>query len=54
MPVIVPYVYEEHWTELVKDTDELKSLLPIMIGWPPDGWVVEELNKKPYDQISLF
>ena len=54
MPVIVPDGYEEHWTELVKDTDELKGLLPIMIGWPPDGWVVEELNKKPYDQISLF
>ena len=54
MPVIVPDGYEERWTEQVKDTDELKGLLPIMIGWPPDGWVVEELNKKPYDQISLF
>ena len=54
MPVIVPDGYEERWTEQVKDTDELKGLLPIMIGWPPDGWVVEEVNKKSTDQMSLF
>ena len=54
MPVVVPDGYEEQWTEQVKDADELKGLLPIMIGWPPAGWVVEEVNKKPSDQMSLF
>ena len=54
MPVIVPDGYEEQWTEQVKDADELKGLLPIMTGWSPDGWVVEEAIKKPTDQMSLF
>ena len=54
MPVVVPDGYEEQWTEQVKDEDELKGLLPIRIGWPPDGWVVEEVNKKSSDQMSLF
>ena len=54
MPVVVPDGYEEQWTEQVKDADELKGLLPIMTGWSPDGWVVEEAIKKPTDQMSLF
>ena len=54
MPVIVPNGYEEQWTEQVKDTDELKGLLPIMLGWSPDGWLVEDLEKKETDQMSLF
>jgi len=54
MPVIVPDGYEEQWTEHVKDLDELKGLLPMMMGWSPDGWVVEEVNKKPAAQMSLF
>ncbi len=54
MPVVVPEEYEEQWIEQVKDADDLKSLLPIMMGWSPDGWVVEDLKKKETDQISLF
>ena len=54
MPVIVPDGYEEQWTDQVKDADELRGLLPIMMGWSPEGWVVEEINRKPIDQISLF
>ena len=54
MPVVVPIGYEEQWTEPVKDTNELKGLIPIMIGWSTDGWVVEEVNKKTADQMSLF
>ena len=54
MPVIVPDGYEEQWTEQVKDDDELKGLLPIMMGWSPEGWVVEDAIKKPSDQMSLF
>ena len=54
MPVIVPDGYEEQWTEPVKDADELRGLLPIMMGWSPDGWVVEEISRKPIDQMSLF
>jgi len=54
MPVVIPDRYEEQWTEQIKDTNQLKDLLPIMMGWSPDGWVVEEANKKPSDQMSLF
>ena len=45
MPVVIPEKYEEQWTEQVKDIDELKGLLPIMMGWSPDGWMAEEVVK---------
>ena len=54
MPVVVPNGLEEKWTEQVKDTVELNDLLPIMMGWSPDGWLVEHLDKKETNQISLF
>ena len=54
MPVVVPKEYEGKWIEKVKDADDLKGLIPIMMGWSPDGWVVEDLKKKETDQISLF
>ena len=54
MPVVIPDGYEEQWTEQVKDADKLKGLLPIMMGWSPNGWVVEEVNKKSTNQMSLF
>ena len=54
MPVIIPNGYEEEWTEQVKDTNKLKVLIPIMKCWSPDGWVVEEINKKSNFQMSLF
>jgi len=54
MPIVVPNGYEEQWTEQVKDADELKGLLPFMRSWSPEGWVVEEITKKPTDQMSLF
>ena len=54
MPVVVPQGYEEQWTEQVKDNVELNGLLPIMMGWSTDGWVVEDLKKKETDQMSLF
>ena len=54
MPVIVPNGYEEQWTEQVKDSYELEGLLPIMMGWSPDGWLSEEVNEKQTDQMSLF
>jgi len=54
MPVIVPNGYEEQWTEQVKDADELKGLFAIMMGWSPDGWLVEDLYKIETDQMSLF
>jgi len=54
MPVIVPYGYEEQWTEQIKDTDELKGLLLIMLPWSPDGWLVEDVEKKETGQMSLF
>ena len=54
MPVVIPDGYEEKWTEQVKDYDELKVLLPLMMCWSPEGWLSEDLNKKQTNQISLF
>tara|TARA_B100000963_G_scaffold78508_1_gene66511 strand:+ start:6447 stop:7085 length:639 start_codon:yes stop_codon:yes gene_type:complete len=54
MPVVVPDGYEEQWTEHVKDAAELKGLIPIMMGWSPDGWVLEKINKKLNNQMTLF
>ena len=54
MPVVVPDGYEEIWTEQIKDKDELKGLIPIIMGWSPTGWIVEEVNKKSINQMSLF
>ena len=54
MPVVVPNGYEEQWTERVKDSNELKGLVPIMKGWSPEGWVSELINEKQTDQMSLF
>ena len=54
MPVVVPSGYEEQWTGQIKDDYELKDLLPMMMGWSPNGWVVEEVNKKYPDQMCLF
>ncbi len=54
MPVVVPNGYEELWTAQVKDSDELKRLVPIMMNWSTDGWLVEKVNKKSTDQMSLF
>ena len=54
MPVVVPNGHEEKWTKPIVDADELKGLLKIMIGWSPDGWIVEDINKKETDQMNLF
>ena len=54
MPVVVPNGYEKQWTEQVKDSDELKGLLPIMMGWTSNGWVIEDITKKQTDQMSFF
>ena len=54
MPVIIPEGIEEQWTENVKDNDELKGLFPIMMGWSPEDWLIEEINKSPTSQLNLF
>ena len=54
MPGVVPNGFEEQWTEQVKDTVELNGLFPIMKGWSPDVWLVENFNKKETNQMSLF
>ena len=38
----------------VKDVDYLKGLFPIMIGWSPIGWLVEDVKKNEIAQMSLF
>ena len=54
MPVIIPNGIEKQWTEDVKDSDALKGLIPILMGWSPEDWMIEELNKSPTSQMSLF
>ena len=52
---ILPLFPSSEFMDFVEeDTDELKGLLPIMIGWSPDGWMVEDINKKKCDQMRLF
>jgi len=54
MPVVIPEGIEEQWTENIKDNDELNGLFPLIMGWSPDDWLIEELNKSPTSQLSLF
>ena len=54
MPVVVPVGYEEQWIKQVKDAHELKSLQLDTRSWSPNGWVIEKVDKKPIDQMSLF
>ena len=54
MPVIVPNGFEEQWIEQIKNVHELKDLFPIIMGWSPEGWLVEDFKKKRIDQMSLF
>ena len=54
MPVIIPDGFEEHWTEQVKDSSELKGLFPIMRGWSSSGWILEEINKNNSNQMNLL
>ena len=54
MPVVIPHGIEEIWTENINNLDELKGLIPIMMGWSPEGWLVEELNDSSTRQINLF
>ena len=54
MPVVVPNGYEEEWTEQLKETDKLKDLSSIFLGWSHEGWICEKVNDKPADQLTLF
>ena len=54
MPVIVPNGIEKKWTENIKNKDELKGLIPIMVGWSPRDWLIEELKKPRTKQLSFF
>ena len=54
MPVVIPNGLEEQWTDNNKDSRELKGLISLVKGWSPEGWLLEDLNKKPINQMSLF
>ena len=54
MPVIIPNKLEEDWISPVKNVSELKALEPMLIGWNPDEWIAEPINKPPLSQMSLF
>ena len=54
MPVVVPDGYEEEWTEHVKNADELKGLIAMMMGWSKSSWTIEEINEKATNQMNLF
>ena len=46
--------FKKKFFENVSNEYKLKDLLPFMMGWSPDGWVVEDINKKDTYQMSLF
>ena len=54
MPVVVPDGYEEAWTEHVKNSDELKGLIAMIMGRSKAIWTIEEINEKATTQINLF
>ena len=54
MPVVVPNDYEKLCTEQFKDTDQSKGLLPIIMGWSPDRWILEEVNNGFSNQMTLL
>ncbi len=54
MPVIIPDGIEEQWTENIKDSDELRGLIPIMMTWSPEDWIVEKTFNSTLNQLSLF
>ena len=54
MPVVIPDGYEAQWTDQVKDADELKGLMPLIMGWSSSGWITEEINTKSSNQLNLF
>ena len=54
MPVVIPDGIEKQWTDNIKDKYELNSLIPILKGWSPKDWLVEELNTSEIIQMSLF
>ena len=54
MPVVIPDGAEEKWTENITNTDELKELISMNIGWSLEDWLVEELNDSPTSQMDLF
>ena len=32
----------------------LKGLISLVKGWSPEGWLLDDLNRKPINQMSLF
>ena len=54
MPIVIPNGYEKQWTEQVKDSAELKGLLPLMMRWYPKQWVLEDIYKKQTVQKNLL
>ena len=54
MPVVIPDRYKEQWIEQFKNANDLKTLLPLMMGWSSDGWIAEKVYQKPTNQMSLF
>ena len=54
MPVVVPDGYEEEWTEHVKNSDELKGLIAMIMGRSKAIWTIEEINEKATNQMNLF
>ena len=54
MPCVITNGFEEQWTEIFKNLDELNGLLPLLEGWSSRDWLVEKLNNSSTGQIYLF
>ncbi len=54
MPVIIPNGLEEDWIADNINVDELKALEKILIGWSPNEWSLEPINKENPSQLNLF
>ena len=43
MPVLIPDGLEEAWLA-VADGHDLRALEPLLMGWDPQGWIVESIQ----------
>ena len=50
MPVLIPDVLEEAWLA-VADGHELRALEPLLMGWDPQGWIVEPIQRGGHEPV---
>jgi hypothetical protein len=45
MPVLIPDGLEEAWLA-VADGHDLRALEPLLMGWDPQGWKVDPIQRR--------